>query len=125
MPPEFQLRIAMRENFPENVAMAERNFHPGDEVPTSGIYDVLHDKNHAERHQVTCIKGYHFPPCRGCGEKVVFRLAKAALHINEDGALNPKGDPNEGIDSKSVKKLKHTLDAIQEAVEVRDLRCHA
>lgn len=92
-------------------------YHPGDTVPTSGIYDVLHDKNHLQPHQVTCIKGAKFPPCHGCGDKVVFCLAKAALHLSEDNALNSDGDPNEGIDPKSVMRLKNTLNAIQEAVK--------
>jgi hypothetical protein len=117
MPPEFQLRVAMRHCFPESVVMAERDYHPGDRVPTSGIYDVLHDNNHVEHHQVTCIKGYEFPPCRGCGEKVAFRLAKAALHLSEDGPLNPDGDPNEGVDAKSAKqKSGQVWDTLRELV---------
>ena len=55
----------------------------GSIVPESGIYDVVHDKNHAQKHQVTCIAGKRFPPCRGCREDVQFRLAKAATHIEE------------------------------------------
>ena len=117
MPPEFQLRIAIRKCFPENAVMAGSDYQPGDEVPTSGIYDVLHDKNHVQRHQVTCIKGYKFPPCRGCGDKVVFRLAKAALHIKEDETLNPNGDPNEGVDAKSSKdRSAHVLKTLGEIV---------
>ena len=39
-------------------------FKPGDKVPNSGIYDATHDRNHTARHQVTCVYGEPFPPCR-------------------------------------------------------------
>ena len=61
-------------------------FKPGDQVPTSGIYDVIHDKldgdDHASAHQVTAIAGTVFPPCRGCGSWVRFRLKQAAEHVD-------------------------------------------
>lgn len=53
----------------------------GSIVPESGIYDVIHEKGHAQKHQVTCIEGRRFPPCRTCGDDVVFRLSRAATHI--------------------------------------------
>ena len=60
-------------------------FKPGDKVPTSGIYDVIHDKldgdHHAHPHQVTAISGKVFPPCRGCTGSVRFRLYQAAEHV--------------------------------------------
>lgn len=59
-------------------------FKPGDKVPHSGIYDVLHDRFHRERHQVTCVYDETFPPCRGCGRGVKFRLAVRAIHIKSD-----------------------------------------
>ena len=42
-----------------------RLYKPGDLVPDSGIYRVKHD-NHARPHEVTCVKGEPFPPCREC-----------------------------------------------------------
>lgn len=58
---------------------------PGDKVPVSGIYDVIHDKldsdDHAFPHQVTAIEGEVFPPCGGCLSSVRFRLHRAAQHI--------------------------------------------
>lgn len=61
-------------------------FKPGDKVPTSGIYDVIHDKldgdDHAHPHQVTVISGTVFPPCRGCKGSVRFRLHQAAEHLD-------------------------------------------
>jgi hypothetical protein len=61
--------------------MAERTYGPGEKVPKSGIYRVVHDENHAEPHEVTCVIGEPFPPCRGCGKGVEFSLVKAAHHI--------------------------------------------
>lgn len=62
-------------------------FKPEDKVPTSGIYDVIHDKldgdDHALPHQVTAIAGKIFPPCRGCHESVRFRLHQAGEHVEE------------------------------------------
>ena len=61
-------------------------FKPGDKVPTSGIYDVIHDKldgdDHAHPHQVTAIAGKVFPPCRGCHGSVRFHLHQAAEHLD-------------------------------------------
>src|SRR6266478_6465708 len=45
-------------------------FKPGEEVPKSGIYRVVHDPNHAAEHEVTCIIGKPFPPCNRCGHHV-------------------------------------------------------
>ncbi len=56
-------------------------FRPGEKVPNSGVYRVIHDRHHHEEHEVTCIYGEPFPPCRGCGSGVRFRLVRAALHI--------------------------------------------
>jgi hypothetical protein len=56
-------------------------FEPGDVVPRSGIYLVLHDKQHAEEHEVTCVYGKTFPPCHGCGHHPRFRLVRPAQHI--------------------------------------------
>ena len=62
-----------------------KELKPGDEVPLSGIYDVIHDKldgdDHALPHLVTAITGEVFPPCRGCDGSVRFRLHRAAEHI--------------------------------------------
>lgn len=56
-------------------------FKPGQKVPQSGIYDVLHDPVHAQKHQVTCVYGEPFPPCNHCGSNVRFRLAFKAIHV--------------------------------------------
>ena len=57
-------------------------YQPGEVVPASGIYDVFHDRldghEHAHPHQVTAIRGNHFPQCRACLAGVRFRLHRQA-----------------------------------------------
>lgn len=55
-------------------------FKPGDLCPKSGIYDVVHDGVHQDKHPVTMVKGEAFPACRLCGEHVRFAVAIAAHH---------------------------------------------
>lgn len=59
------------------------SFKPGQEVPNSGIYDVIHDK-HAQAHEVTCVYGEPFPPCKSCGHAARFVLVRAAQHIDRN-----------------------------------------
>lgn len=56
-------------------------FEPGEKVPHSGIYRVVHDTVHNEVHEVTCVYGKPFPPCNHCGHHVRFVLDRAAIHI--------------------------------------------
>lgn len=56
-------------------------YRPGQEVPASGIYTVVHDRVHRDTHEVTCVKGERFPPCNKCGEHPRFQLVRAAHHI--------------------------------------------
>jgi hypothetical protein len=58
-------------------------FKPGDTVPNSGIYTMIHDTNHAQSHDVTCVYGKRFPPCRGCSHPR-FKLKYAAQHIDNN-----------------------------------------
>ncbi len=59
-------------------------FKPGDEVPHSGIYRVVHDPYHSKEHEVTCVYGKRFPPCNHCGHHVRFVLERAAQHIGSN-----------------------------------------
>ncbi|CAJ9144335.1 MULTISPECIES: hypothetical protein [pseudomallei group] len=59
-------------------------FKPGDVVPHSGIYRVVHDGNHVQQHDVTCVYGKKFPPYKGCGAHPRFKLLHAARHIELD-----------------------------------------
>ena len=56
-------------------------FKPGQEVPNSGIYRVVHDPVHSQEHEVTCVYGKVFPPCNHCGHHVRFVLVRAAHHV--------------------------------------------
>jgi hypothetical protein len=60
-------------------------FKPGDKVPTSGIYNVIHDRldgdAHAHPHHVVAIAGKLFPPCRVCREWVRFHSHEAAEYV--------------------------------------------
>jgi len=59
-------------------------FKPGDTVPRSGVYDVVHDPVHSKKHQATCVYGKKFPPCNNCGHHVRFKLYLAAQHIESN-----------------------------------------
>jgi hypothetical protein len=56
-------------------------YKPGQEVPSSGIYEVTHDDEHVDEHEVTCVKGERFPPCNHCGNHPRFRLVRQASHV--------------------------------------------
>lgn len=76
---------ASAESVPGNTLQCKDSFKPGDKVPASGIYDVIHDRldgdDHALPHQITAIADTLFPPCRVCREWVDFRLHRAAEHV--------------------------------------------
>ena len=59
-------------------------YKPGDKVEHSGIYRVIHDRKHAQEHEVTVVFGKRFPPCNGCGDHPRFVPAKLAIHIESD-----------------------------------------
>ena len=67
--------------------MADEEFKPGEKVARSGIYRVIHDKNHHESHEVTVISGRTFPPCNHCGHHPRFILVRAAWHIDNHEAF--------------------------------------
>jgi hypothetical protein len=58
-------------------------YKPGDTVEDSGIYEVRHDNFHAKKHEVTCVYGKRFPPCRGC-DHPTFVLVRRAQHIESN-----------------------------------------
>ncbi len=65
-------------------AGSDRYFRPGDTVRQSGIYEVLHDREHREVHEVVMISGDQFPSCETCHETVRFKLLRAATYIFYD-----------------------------------------
>jgi hypothetical protein len=59
-------------------------FHPGDAVPESGIYEVIHDGDHRVAHDAVMILGNQFPSCETCNERVRFRIVRTAPYIFQD-----------------------------------------
>jgi hypothetical protein len=64
-------------------AMPDKEYRPGDPVPQTGVYRVVHD-GHRSEHEATLLNGGQFPPCTRCGEKVRFALVRAAAPIHGD-----------------------------------------
>jgi hypothetical protein len=60
-----------------------------DTVPESGIYRVTHDRKHAAAHEVTCIQGRSFPPCKGC-DHPRFVLVRSATHVKDQRSFKSK-----------------------------------
>ena len=63
--------------------MAEQVYRPGDTVPRSGIYLVVHDQ-HRREHEAVVLDGAPFPECKHCGQDVSFRLLRSAAPIEND-----------------------------------------
>jgi hypothetical protein len=61
-----------------------RRYRSGEVVRQSGIYEVIHDREHREAHEVVMISGQQFPDCETCKEKVRFRLVRTAPYIFQD-----------------------------------------
>ena len=60
-------------------------FRPGDPVRESGIYEVVHGREHRSAHEVVMLKGTAFPLCDTCEDNVRFRLIRTAPYIFQDG----------------------------------------
>jgi hypothetical protein len=59
-------------------------FLPGQPVLESGIYEVIHDKNHREAHEAVMYRSDLFPVCDQCELRVRFRLIRSAPYIFDD-----------------------------------------
>ena len=59
-------------------------FHAGENVKQSGIYEVIHDRDHRVAHDVVMLSGDVFPLCETCDERVRFRLVRTAPYIFQD-----------------------------------------
>jgi hypothetical protein len=81
---DFQLKSGSRMPARSSRRGANRNYHPGDTVRQSGIYEVVHDRDHRESHEVVLISGDKFPACETCREQVRFKLVRAATYIFYD-----------------------------------------
>lgn len=63
--------------------MAHEFYQPGDEVPESGVYQVLHYR-HRLYHEVVICRGGQFPSCAECGNNLRYRVVRTAPPIEED-----------------------------------------
>ncbi len=61
-----------------------KSHKPGDVVRQSGIYEVVHDREHRVAHVVVMIAGDAFPNCETCDQNVRFRLVRTAPYIFQD-----------------------------------------
>jgi len=87
-PAPLHASAQMLENFQKyeiTIFSGEDEFAPGNQVPVTGVYTVIHDKldgdDHAPPHQIIATAGTVFPQCRGCGMWVRFRHQKPAEPI--------------------------------------------
>lgn len=61
-----------------------RIFLPGQPVPETGIYEVIHDKAHRLAHEAVMHGGDPFPVCDQCDLRVRFKLIRTAPYIFDD-----------------------------------------
>src|SRR5215470_14195325 len=51
-------------------------FSAGEAVRETGIYEVIHDREHRSAHEVVMLSGDAFPACDTCRQQVRFRLVR-------------------------------------------------
>lgn len=64
--------------------MSAELLKPGDRVPESGIYKLMHRECPSRISEMVLVSGDKVPPCRHCGIKLRIQLEHAAPHIYED-----------------------------------------
>jgi hypothetical protein len=57
------------------------SYSVGQSAPVSGVYRVLHDRNHRQPHEITMVAGRTFPPCDYCGNGVRYELVRRTEHL--------------------------------------------
>jgi hypothetical protein len=65
-------------------------FKPGDKCVQSGIYEVIHDREHVQRHEVTVVYDETSPPCNHCGPHPRFKLVRIAQHVKNHNSFKKK-----------------------------------
>jgi hypothetical protein len=63
---------------------------PGEPIPETGIYEVLHDRGHRVPHEAVLHRGDSFPECETCRNKVRFKLVRTAPYIFDDEDFAPE-----------------------------------
>ena len=87
----FQLKSGGKDPRHEGAGSGSRRHRSGEVVRQSGIYEVIHDRDHREVHEVVMISGEHFPDCDTCKEKVRFHLVRTAPYIFQDEDFEEEG----------------------------------
>jgi len=59
-------------------------FRPGAPITESGIYEILHERDHRTSHEAVMIAGDSFPECDTCRDRVRFKLVRTAPYIFQD-----------------------------------------
>ena len=59
-------------------------FLPGQPIPETGIYEVIHDRAHRASHEAVMHRGDLFPACDQCDMRVRFKLVRTAPYIFDD-----------------------------------------
>jgi hypothetical protein len=59
-------------------------FLPGQTVPETGIYEVIHDRAHRIAHEAVMHREDLFPVCDQCDTRVRFKLVRTAPYIFDD-----------------------------------------
>jgi len=59
-------------------------FRPGSPITESGIYEILHERDHRTTHEAVMIAGDSFPECDTCRDRVRFKLVRTAPYIFQD-----------------------------------------
>jgi hypothetical protein len=78
-------------------------YKPGQVVPISGIYTVVH-AGHRPDHLVVAIRGESFPVCRVCQANVVFYSTHPTAHMTHDFDLAGPTMPEPPVRAKAAKK---------------------
>lgn len=60
-----------------------RTYRPGQLVPISGVYAVVHNR-HRPQHEVLAVRGDEFPACRICRTEVRFYVESIVPHMTHD-----------------------------------------
>jgi hypothetical protein len=68
---------------PGSAVREVRAFTPGQMVPISGLYTVIH-QGHRAQHEVLAVRGDEFPGCRVCKDAVRFYVSQVVPYITHD-----------------------------------------
>ena len=80
-----------------------RAYKPGQIVPISGIYGVIHNL-HRSQHDVLAIRGEEFPLCRICKSEVRFHVVRPVPHMTHDFDLTGPASEVVSDRAKAAKK---------------------